>query len=121
MTLQQDYLMQLIEQFTTAIRRARSRAEGEDYQAAADAMDAAITSATGIDASTLFSLSPESIAAILSVTGVDPNVTEYIAKSMQLQSHFLGKAGDAFSSDLRLRQAEAIASAYGFTLEPIKE
>jgi len=121
MGLQRDYLMQLIEQFTAAIRRARSRAEEEDYQAAADALDGVIGNALGIDGATILSLSPDSITAIMNVTGVDPGVTEYIAKSMQLQSLYFEKAGDAFTSSLRLQQAQAIADAYGFTLEPIEE
>ena len=45
----------------------------------ADSLDNAIGSATDIDPATLLALTPDSIATIMQVSGVDPKVTEYIA------------------------------------------
>lgn len=73
--------------------------------------------ATDIDGATLLSLSPESIASVLQVSGTDPHVIEYVVRSLALASVYLRESGDEEQlADLRLQQARALADAYGLYL-----
>ena len=44
----------------------------------------ALGDATDLDGEALLSLAPESLASVLQVSGVDPHLTEYIARSLML-------------------------------------
>ena len=115
--IQQDYLMRLLLQFFQAMARSWELNHNHDNpQEAADMIEAAIGNATDIDGTTLLSLSPDSIAQIMRVTDVDPRVTEYIARSMLLESVYLAQAQQADLAVLRKEQARAIAAEYGFGL-----
>ena len=43
----------------------------------------------------MLSLAPESLASVLQVSGVDPHLTEYIARSLMLSGRYHGEAGRA--------------------------
>ena len=109
--LEQDYLMRIFLQFAEILRRSWFKARDEhDPKAAADMLE------NDIDGATLLSLAPESMAAILQVSGTDPRVTEYVARSLMLASAYLREAGEGAVADLRLEQARALADAYGLEL-----
>ena len=115
--LQRDYLMSLISLFVEAVRRSWHQAKvDDDPRAAADTLEAMIGEATDIDGAILLSLAPESIASVMQVSGVDPKVTEHIARSLVLAASYLDQAGDADIATLRREQARAIADAYGIDL-----
>lgn len=109
--------MRLLLDFAAAIRRSIERTEHQrDPETAAHMLEVAIGNATDIDGAVLLSLSPDSIATILEVSGTDPQVTEYIARSMLLASRYQEEAGNAELAKLREEQAYAIAEAYGHDL-----
>ena len=115
--IQQDYLMRLLLQFFQAMAHSwELNHNNDDPESAADMIEAAIGNATEMDGATLLSLSPESIAQIMRVTDVDPNVTQFIARSMLLESVYLRKARQDDLAALRTQQAHAIAEEYGFEL-----
>ena len=90
----EHYLMRILLQFAEAIRRSWARSvEDRDPRDAANMLERAIGDATDIDGATLLSLSPESIASVMQVSGVDPRVSEYIARSLLLASGYLAEAG----------------------------
>ena len=111
--LQQDYLVRMLTMFAEAIRRSLEKSRECDPRGAAEMLEAAIGDATDIDGSVLLSLTPESIASIMMVSGVDPRVTEYIARSLKLEATYLADAGEAELAQLRSEQADAVAAAYG--------
>ncbi|MCI9262488.1 hypothetical protein [uncultured Adlercreutzia sp.] len=114
---EQDYLMRIIAQLLGAIRRSMERASGEDDpDGAAQMLDAALGEATDLDGEALLSLAPESMAQVLQISGVDPHVTEYIARSLLLSSRYYNEAGNAEAAALRHRQAFALADAFGHAL-----
>ena len=114
---EQDYLMKQFLMFFQALTRSWEQMQDEeDPQGAADTLENAISVATEMDGTALLTLAPESIASIMQVTGVDPNVVEYISRSMLLESVYLGQAGNVELADVRAAQARAIADAYGFGL-----
>ncbi len=115
---EQDYLMRMILQLVQAIARSMEKADGdEDPSAAADLLEEAVGTVTELDGSVLLSLAPDSIASILSVSGTDPGVVEYVARTLHLESDYLDRAGRCEKAQLREAQARALASAYGFDLD----
>jgi hypothetical protein len=112
--LTQDYLVRMLVEFAGAVMRTIQRANDErDPEAAADMLEGAVGEATDLDAGALLSLSPDSIAQIMQVSGVDPAVTEYMARSLALASEYRRQSGNDELAELRLAQAHAIADAYG--------
>ena len=115
--LEQDYLVRLLLQFFQGIVKSMERRQDyEDPQAAADLLEAAIGEATDMDGSVLLSLAPESIASVMQVSGIDPNVTQFVARSLLLESVYLSEAGNDALAATRAGQARAIAAEYGFDL-----
>ncbi|WP_270298299.1 hypothetical protein [Eggerthella sinensis] len=120
--LEQDYLMRILLQFAEAIRRSWTRAvEDRDPRDAAHMLEQAVGDATDIDGATLLSLSPESIASVMQVSGVDPRVTEYIARSLLLASGYLREAGGRRPRRRPRDQARALAEAYDLELPDTPE
>jgi hypothetical protein len=116
--LHRDYLVEQFRRFAEAIRLSWMKAKGEPANPleAAETLEAALDGATNIDAATLLRLSPDSIASILEVTGTDPDVVEYLARTLLLESRYLEEGGDPSHAQLRREQAHAIASGYGIPL-----
>ena len=126
--LEQDYLMRILLQFAEAIRRSWARSvEDRDPRDAANMLERAIGDATDIDGATLLSLSPESIASVMQVSGVDPRVSEYIARSLLLASGYLAEAGEGDLSATLLdeadaalaKDAESTMDVLGYGTEPV--
>lgn len=115
---EQDYLVRMLTQFAAAIRRSMERASGHaDPHGAAAMLEAAVGEAVELDGQTLLSLSPESMASVLEVSGTDPHVTEYVARSLLLAARYHQDAGEDKLGELRHAQALAVARAYGHDLE----
>ena len=115
--LEQDYLMKLLLQFFQAMARsAELKDKKDDPWAAANMLEDAISNATDMDGGVLLSLAPESIAQVMKVSGIDPNVTQFIARSLLLESVYLNEAHRNGLAIVRAAQARAIAEEYGFSL-----
>lgn len=115
---EQDYLVRIFVKFAEAIRLSMEKATGEERPAeAAELIESNIGEATDIDETVLLSLAPESIAGFLQVSGTEPRLAEYIARSLLLESQYLVEAGYAAKGQTREEQAHAIADAFGFPLE----
>ena len=93
---EQDYLMKLLLAFYQAMFKSLRRVTDEDE----DPKEAA----------------PESVVGVLQVSGTDPRVTEFIARSLLLSSEYLTQAKQGALASLRVEQARAIADAYGIDL-----
>ena len=114
---EQDYLVRLLLQFFQGMLKSLERhTEKKDPQGAANLIEASVGEATDMDGMALLSLAPESIASVMRVSGIDPNVTQFIARSLLLESVYLTEAGNAGLAATRLGQARAIAAEYGFEL-----
>ena len=115
---EQDYLMKLLLAFYQAMFKSLRRVtdEDEDPKEAADTLDEVVGNAVGMDGTSLLSLTPESVAGVLQVSGTDPRVPEFIARSLLLSSEYLTQAKQGALASLRVEQARAIADAYGIDL-----
>lgn len=116
---EQDYLVRLLLQFFQGLLKSMERhRDQEDPQGAADLIEVSVGEATDMDGAVLLSLAPESIASVMKVSGIDPNVTEFVARSLLLESVYLSDAGNHALAATRVGQARAIAAEYGFELPP---
>lgn len=116
--------MRILVQFAAAIRRSMERAAGqEDPKGAAEQLETTIKESVDIDGDVLLSLAPESIAGVMQVSGTEPQLAEYIARSLLLESSYLRDAGDIAKADVREAQAHAIGEAFDFevTLDMLSE
>lgn len=116
--LHRDYLVEQFLRFAEAIRLSWTKAKGEpaDPLDAAEVLEIAVGTATNFDGATLLLLSPDSIASILQVTDTDPDVVEYLARTLLLESEYLTEGGEHARAQLRRDQAFAIAQGYGIDL-----
>lgn len=113
----QDYLMRMFMQLAAAMKESLLRARGQnDPRAAADMLDEAVSDATEMDGNLLLRMAPESMAAMLQLSQPDPQLMEYVSRSLLLSSQYLREAGDASASALRQEQAYAVARAFGVEL-----
>lgn len=111
--------MRMILDLVAAMQRSFTRARGQkDPEGAAALLEVAIGEATDIDGSVLLSLSPDSIAAILQVSGTEPQLIEHLSRSLLLASEYHREAGNLALGELREQQAYALAQAYGVELSP---
>ena len=113
--LQQDYLMRLIGMLIAGMQRNLIH-QVKTPARASDDLEEILSDALDLDMSTLLTLNPDSFSMVMSVSGVDPRVVEYVARTLVLQAWYLRQAGDEDTGDLRLRQAECLMSEYG--MEP---
>lgn len=119
--LQQDYLMRLLMQFAEAIAKSLAKVKDDkDPEAAAELLEAAVGEATELDGAVLLSLAPESIASVVQVSGTDPRVVEYIARTLLLEASYLEDAGKSAKASLRTEQAYALAGAYGVDFDGLE-
>ena len=118
--LHRDYLVEQFLRFAEAIRLSLRKAKGEpaDPLGAAEVLEASIEGATSIDGTTLLLLAPESISSILRVTDTDPDVVEYLARTLLLEAEYLEQGGERSLAKLRREQAVSIAQGYGIELTP---
>ncbi len=113
----QDYLMRMFMQLAAAMKESLLRARGQnDPRAAADMLDEAVSDATEMDGDLLLRMAPESMAAMLQLSQPDPQLMEYVSRSLLLSSQYLREADDASASALRQEQAYAVARAFGVEL-----
>lgn len=114
---ERDYLMRLLSNLIQAMYRAMTVAvKEENPYAAARSIEVAIGNAVDMDASVFMSLAPASMASMMSISSMDDNGAEYIARSLALASVYNRAAGDAGLADLRMEQAKAVAQSFGITL-----
>ena len=116
---EQDYLMRIIAQLLGAIRRSMERAAGEEIRTGrlCPRYGPGRCHRSGM-ARRCSPLAPESLASVLQVSGVDPHLTEYIARSLMLSGRYHGEAGRADMAELRRAQGRAVAAAFGHELGP---
>ena len=115
--LHQDYIVRMLSELAAAVARCVLYGKNERTpEEAAEMLEEAVGNAVAIDGEAFLSLAPGTIAQIMQVTGTDPRVSEYVARSVMLASAYLEEAGRTEMAQLRREQALAIAKAYGHDL-----
>ena len=70
-----------------------------------------------MDGGLLVCMAPESMAAMLQLSQPDPQLMEYVSRSLLLSSRYSSEAGDSSIAALRREQAYAVARAFGVDLD----
>lgn len=117
---EQDYLMKLIMQLVTAIRRSLELTDDDhkDPESAIHMLTDAIGTATDMEGSMLLKLAPESFVSVLQVSGMRQEVASYVGHALLLLSEYQEQLGDYAGSRVRALQAQALCEAFGFDLDP---
>lgn len=114
---ERDYLMNLLMQFFRALMRTYEiRNKKDDPKLASQMLEGQISEVLEMDGAALLQLSPDSIAQVMRVMNTDPNITQFIARSLLLDGVYLKQAGEETQARVREAQAHAIAAEYGFEL-----
>ncbi len=109
--IHEDYLMRMIMQLITAIRRVyHNPTDLDDFR---DDVEQAVGEAVNIDPELFFSLSPESQVQMLEMGDTDPKLAKYITNAIFYESKVMEANGDIATSQLRRSQGIAIAKKYG--------
>jgi hypothetical protein len=116
--LQEDYLLRMFAALAVAMRESMMRARGEeDPKGAAELLESALANSTEFDSSLLLQMAPETFVVMVQLSQSDPNLMGYIARTLMLESQYLNQAGQGEKANLRAGQAQALAQAYGFSID----
>ena len=116
--LHEDYLMRQLLAFFQALANSRSNAlTKKDMIGQAETLESLVGETSGLGSDMLLKLSPESISTILRSTGVDPQITEFMAHSLLQAGKYRQATGDEEVGKLREQQAIAISKEFGFDLD----
>lgn len=113
--LKNDYILQMILQIGTLIRKVIGLPEIERKDSLDD-IEEAVGEAVNIDHKLLFSLDPDSMASLLSVGDVDEKLARFVSHAILLESRILEAEGEISMAQIRADQAKAIADAFGCEL-----
>jgi hypothetical protein len=108
MQYQSDYVLRLIEQMGSLMRRAmemlRAGSDEETYELAEQAIGLALD----MDPQFAVRLSPQSLAALLEINNLDDRVIELVAEAFAVQADALERSGELVEGGVRRDQANAI-------------
>lgn len=108
MQYQSDYIMRLIEQMGSLIRRALERyrvgSDDEPYELAAQALGLALE----LDPDTIERLSPQSLVALLEMKTMDDRVLALVVEALDVQTDALEREGELVDASVRMQQAAAV-------------
>lgn len=102
----------MILQLTRALRRSITRSDPSSESEIGN-IEGKVAEALDLDPRLMFSLEPESLVSILQLGNVDPNLAIFAVRSIYYVSDLFEENEDLEKAELRRRQADAIAQAYG--------
>lgn len=110
MPYQADYVLRLIEQLSGLIRGAKQRLGVAKPAEAEEVAGEAIGLVLGMDPCLASRLSPETLAAMLSLSDVDHRVLVLLAEATELEARTLESSGHSREAETRRAQAAAVRS-----------
>lgn len=110
MRFQSDYVMRLIEQLSGLVRGAMEKVGAKDAEEPREVAGEAIGLALDMDPILAASLSPQSLASMLRLTGLDDRVIALVQQTIEVEALALEHWGDTATARLRHDQADAVRS-----------
>jgi hypothetical protein len=110
---QADYVLRLIEQLSALIRGAKQRLGVAKPAEAEEVAGQAIGLVLGMDPQVASRLSPETLAAMLSLGDVNEDVLPLLAEAIELDAQVLETGGRRADATTRRAQAAAVRSLVG--------
>lgn len=110
--------MRMFMQLAAAMKESLLRARGEnDPRVAADMLDAAISEQQRWMVAFFCAWRQNRWQQCCQLSQPDPQLMEYVSRSLLLSSRYSAEAGDLSISALRREQAYAVARAFGVSLD----
>ena len=110
MPFQADYVLRLIEQLSAMIRGAKQRLGVAKPAESEEVAGQAIGLVLGMDPLVASRLSPPTLAAMLELGDVHPDVLPLLAEAIELDATALEVAGQVAEAETRRAQAAAVRS-----------
>lgn len=108
MQYQSDYVLRLIEQMGSLIRRAMERLGVGESEQTYDLTTEAIGLALDIDPGVAGRLSPATLVSLLELNNADDRVISLVAEALDLEATALESAGEVLEAGIRRDQAAAV-------------
>lgn len=119
--LEHDYIQMLIEEFTRALVPALRRAFSDGDTTATGDLEAAASELLGFSPEAALALSPESLVSFAQLSNVSDSVAAYAAYALDRAADAHALAGDEATAEARHEQAQALAGAFGWSLDWVPE
>lgn len=110
MQYQNDYVLRLIEQMGSLIRRALERYGIAEPSEPLELAEEVIGLALSIDPLVVARLSPESLKSLLELETLDDRVLELVAQAFEIEADAYESAAEIVKCQLRRDQAAAVRS-----------
>ncbi len=119
--LEHDYIQMLIEEFVRALVPALRRAFSDGDTTATSDLEAAASDLLGFSPEAALALSPETLVSFAQLSNVSESVAAYAAYALDRAADAHALAGDDGTAEARHDQAQALAEAFGWSLDWVPE
>ena len=119
--LQRDFIVEMATRFGDALARWLRPAVLEGDLESIGGIEASLAELMDLDSATVLKLDPASLVTMLELSGVGDSVAGYVSYALLRLGDAYDAAGDRATADIRRRQAQAVAEAFGATLGAVPE
>ena len=116
MQYQTDYIMRLVEQLGSVIRKTVERLGLRQAEEPVTLASEAIGLALDMDPETASELTPQSLVPLLELRGLDRRVVELVHQAIEIEAVALEDRGEVVAAMFRREQADALQSLLDRTL-----
>lgn len=110
MQYETDYIMRLVEQLGSMIRKTLERLGLRHAEEPVTLASEAIGLALDMDPETASELAPQSLVSLLELRGLDRRVVELVHQAIEVEAVALEDRGEVVAAMFRREQAEAVQS-----------
>lgn len=118
MAIRNDYLLDMVEQFTADVLDGLRKARRGFPRDGIGEFEGIVGSVLDMEPATALALSPASLVTMMRLSAVDESLAEYAVYALERASELYAAQGDA-TAGLRHEQACAVAQSYGFALTAV--
>lgn len=108
MQYQSDYILRLIEQMGTLIRRALERADASEAEESYELLSEVVGLALDADPRLVSNLAPQSLVSLLEIESTDDRVLGLLAQAFESAAGLCERDGDIARAALKRDQAKAV-------------
>lgn len=108
MQYQSDYVLRLIEQMGSLVRRALDLLREGDSEETYELAEEAVGLALDMDPTLAARLSPQSLASLVEMNNLDDRVIELVGTALRVQGDVLEREGELVQARVRRDQSKAV-------------
>ena len=111
--LERDYITEIISQFVEAVTRALKLAVEQGDPESCQAVEQQVADLIDLDVQTAMALSPDSLVAMLVLSGMGDSLAGYVSYALDRISRVYEAHGEEDLAGLRHLQSQAVAESFG--------